>query len=51
MNTLIGKKTFERKGKGAGIFFKYKGKKMNNNIKTIQPADDEMFEVAYLQGQ
>jgi len=27
MNILIEKKIFERKGKGAGVFFKYKGKK------------------------
>jgi len=27
MNILIEKKLFERKGKGAGVFFKYKGKK------------------------
>ena len=27
INTLIGKKLFERIGKGAGVFFKYKGKK------------------------
>jgi len=27
MNILIERKLFERKGKGAGVFFKYKGKK------------------------